>query len=222
MDSDRSRAIAPASTVILLRGAGPQFEVLLVQRAKSLAFHGGEWVFPGGRVDPVDGADVTTLAAARAAAVREAQEEAGVELQREALVAYAHWTTPEGRPRRFSTWFFLAEFDAGEVQVDGGEIHDHRWLTPKAALAGHGRGELGLPPPTFVTLAELAQAEDRLSVLQQARMRTPPVYVPRPRSHGGRTLSLYAGDVAYDGGDPDAPGPRPRLVMVPGAYHYER
>jgi 8-oxo-dGTP pyrophosphatase MutT (NUDIX family) len=208
--------------VILLRGAEQRFEVLLVQRAKSLAFHGGEWVFPGGRVDPVDGADPFSLPAARAAAVREAEEEAGVQLAQEALVPYAHWTTPEGRPRRFSTWFFLAAFDTGEVRVDGGEIHDHRWLTPRAALVGQERGELGLPPPTYVTLAHLAEAPDRQSVLHEARTRTPPVYVPRPRSHGGRILSLYAGDVAYDGGDPDAPGPRHRLVMVPGAYRYER
>jgi 8-oxo-dGTP pyrophosphatase MutT (NUDIX family) len=47
-------AARPAATVVLLRDtpAGP--EVYLVKRAASMAFAGGRYAFPGGRVDPGD------------------------------------------------------------------------------------------------------------------------------------------------------------------------
>ncbi|HNS86405.1 MAG TPA: NUDIX hydrolase [Parvularculaceae bacterium] len=87
-------APAPAATVLLLRDK-PAFEVLMIARHENSAFAGGALVFPGGRVDPgdrlagwrdlADGlADHPVIAAAQAAAVREAFEEAGVLLAREA------------------------------------------------------------------------------------------------------------------------------------------
>ena len=44
----------PSATIVLLRDAPRGFEMLLLQRAAKLAFHGGAWVFPGGRVDAAD------------------------------------------------------------------------------------------------------------------------------------------------------------------------
>src|SRR5258708_29567395 len=99
----------PSATVILLREASGHLETLLLRRNSKSAFHGGAWVFPGGRIDPEDhdlGGDM--LVAARQAAVRESYEEAGLTLAREDLVWISHWTTPEGRPERYSTWFFVA------------------------------------------------------------------------------------------------------------------
>ena len=43
-----------AATVLLLREAGCELEVLMMRRATTLAFMGGLWVFPGGRLEPVD------------------------------------------------------------------------------------------------------------------------------------------------------------------------
>jgi len=34
----------------------------------------------------------------------------------------------------------------------------------------------------------------------------------------GATAFLYPGDVAYDGGDPERPGPRRRLVVRDGLF----
>lgn len=82
----------PAATVILLRDA-PAFEVLMVERHENIGFAGGALVFPGGRIDDGDrdprwtdysmGAD-ETMRAAQIAAIREAFEEVGVLLAREA------------------------------------------------------------------------------------------------------------------------------------------
>ncbi|MGP7796447.1 NUDIX domain-containing protein [Sphingomonas sp. CLY1604] len=74
----------PAATLILLRDRidGPP-DVLMVERAKAMAFAGGAMVFPGGRIDPGDHALAATLdaaddSAARIAAIRETIEEAGL------------------------------------------------------------------------------------------------------------------------------------------------
>ena len=96
--------------------ASDGLEVLLGRRSSKLAFHGGAWVFPGGRIDPDDyGDDPDDLdAAARRAAVREAKEEAGVDVDPDALVHLSNWTTPEISPKRFATWFFAGPVAGGD------------------------------------------------------------------------------------------------------------
>ncbi|AJP70619.1 NUDIX hydrolase [Sphingomonas hengshuiensis] len=81
---DQPEAI-PAATVIVMREvAGGPPELLMVERARAMAFAGGALVFPGGRIDPGDRALAALMAgdpddmAARVAAVRETLEEAGV------------------------------------------------------------------------------------------------------------------------------------------------
>jgi 8-oxo-dGTP pyrophosphatase MutT (NUDIX family) len=44
----------PAATVVVLRGDRERREVFLVRRPQSMAFLGGYYVFPGGRVDAAD------------------------------------------------------------------------------------------------------------------------------------------------------------------------
>lgn len=75
----------PAATVVIIRESesGPP-QLLMVERAKAMAFAGGALVFPGGRIDPGDHMLAATLpdapddAAARIAAIRETIEEAGL------------------------------------------------------------------------------------------------------------------------------------------------
>ena len=134
-------------------------EVLLVQRNSKLVFHGGHWVFPGGRIDqddfPVSG-DNPEYLAAKNAAVRETWEEAGIEISDSDLIHTAHWTTPPNLPRRFSTWFFVCPVSKPvTVTVDNDEILDYRWLSPAAAVAEAESGQLVLPRPTLTTLKDL-------------------------------------------------------------------
>ena len=44
----------PAATVVLLRDGDDGVETLMLRRDTNLAFAGGAWVFPGGRIDPDD------------------------------------------------------------------------------------------------------------------------------------------------------------------------
>jgi 8-oxo-dGTP pyrophosphatase MutT (NUDIX family) len=50
-----------AATVILLRDAGPEVETLLVRRHSAIAFLGGAWVFPGGKLEAADRAPEAVL-----------------------------------------------------------------------------------------------------------------------------------------------------------------
>lgn len=76
----------PAATLVLFRerGDGGAPELLIVERAASMAFAGGALVFPGGRVDPGDHALALRdlpgdpHGPARIAAIRETIEEAGI------------------------------------------------------------------------------------------------------------------------------------------------
>jgi len=76
----------PAATLVILRERrSGALELLMVERAATMAFAGGASVFPGGRVDPGDRALAAALdlpdpddGAARVAAIRETVEEAGL------------------------------------------------------------------------------------------------------------------------------------------------
>jgi 8-oxo-dGTP pyrophosphatase MutT (NUDIX family) len=215
----------PAATVVLLRDAADGIELLLVRRSSRLAFHGGAWVFPGGRIDEEDFANAggrEPVAAARWAAVREAQEEAGVTIRAADLVLVSRWITPEGLPKRFDTWFFAAPAAGEEVRVDGEEIHEHRWMRPGDALAAQRRGEIELPPPTFVTILGLTDSRSAEAALGRFRGRSVETFFPRLHMVAGGACSLYQGDAGYDGGDIDRPGPRHRLWMTAEGWRYER
>ena len=214
--------LQPAATVVLLRDAPGALETLLIQRGRTLVFFGGAWAFVGGRVDDEDrvGAD-GDLAAARNAAVREAREESGIVLDAADLVPFSHWTTPPGPPRRFATWFFLARATGEGVQVDGHETLAHRWITPRAAIEARARGEIEIPPPTYATLAKVARSPDVETALARARAERIVRYEPRIRPVEAGTVSLYEGDVAYEGGEIERPGPRRRMYRVASGWRYE-
>jgi 8-oxo-dGTP pyrophosphatase MutT (NUDIX family) len=138
-----------AATVVTRRADG---RILLIRRAMGMVF-GGRWAFPGGSVEPADQRE-TLLLTATQAAIREVHEE--TELQVEDLIPWSRWITPEFEPRRFDTYFFIAQVDAAQDIVANEEAADHCWITPADAVAGYRAGELPMLPPTAVTLRELA------------------------------------------------------------------
>ena len=216
----------PAATVVIVRDGVRGCEVLLLRRNSQLAFHGGAWVFPGGRLDPEDYdglADATdVVAAARNAAMREAREEAGVDLVADSLVAFARWVTPVELPKRFDTWFFAGLAAHDNVCVDGGEIHEHRWMHADEALAAQRAGEIELPPPTFVTITAIAPHPTARAALAALGRDPIEVFEPRLFPIEGGAVSLYAGDAGYEDAELERPGPRHRLWMREAGWRYER
>jgi 8-oxo-dGTP pyrophosphatase MutT (NUDIX family) len=218
-----------AATVVLLRDTAAGPECLMLRKTQGQAF-GGLWVFPGGKLEPADGVG---LEGARQAAVREAREETGLVLDAEGLVPFAHWEPPPEAPRRYNTWFFVAALPDGaaDVVVDGGEIGDHVWTTPRDALAAQVAGEVELLPPTWVSLHGLVDHADVAAALAASAKQPIGRYATRMVSAGGGVLvALWAPDASYpatvdaDPGPLDAPGPRHRLTMDPdpAAWRYEQ
>ncbi|MEZ5261046.1 MAG: NUDIX domain-containing protein [Acidimicrobiales bacterium] len=216
----------PAATVLLLRDGADGLEVLMVRRNASLAFAGGAWVFPGGRVDPgdVDPAHPDDeIATARRAAAREAQEEAGLALDPASLVVLSRWCPPPQAPKRFNTWFFVGAATGEDVTIDNGEIHEHEWIRPAEAMRRRRAGEIEMIPPTWVTLLSLAGFTSTGDALERIRSRQPDVFVTRMVRHDdGRQALLWAGDAGHLSGELDATGTRHRLWMDGDDWRYER
>lgn len=183
-----------AASLILLRDSPDGPEVLLVQRNPAQRFMGGAWVFPGGGVHAGEDADHT------ATAVRELEEEAGIELPAGTeLVPFSRWITPELETIRFDTHFFAAAAPPGvEATPDGGECVGARWLRPSDALAAHARGELLLVFPTIKHLELLAEARTVAETLAAARERPVRPVMPRMSVSDGNVRVLLPGDEGYD------------------------
>jgi 8-oxo-dGTP pyrophosphatase MutT (NUDIX family) len=196
--------------------------------------------FPGLVDEDVDRllADPALTAAARRAAVREAQEETGLVLDPADLAWFAHWTPPPSGPRRFATWFFVATAPGGEIRVDGGEIHEHQWMRPADAHARRDAGAIELSPPTWVTLWQLrpyATAREAVAGLTSGPPRRYSTRMVPARSvaPGGdpaagadrvvteeHLVALWDGDAAYPDRDLGRPGARHRREMRPDGWRF--
>jgi len=161
----------PAATVVLLRDNNNILEILLLRRNSKLSFHGGAWVFPGGRIDPKDyvNGNKDELQAAKQAAVRETKEESGISISLKNLVLISQWTTPPGFPKRFKAWFFITKVENKPVLIDGCEIKDYKWLSPSSALEAQNNRDFQLPVPTYMTIQELSVFPDADTAIEVMR-----------------------------------------------------
>jgi len=172
----------PAASVVLLRRGGKhgdrELEVLLLKRSEEAKFMPGVWVFPGGAVDTVDGAEE---AGYRACAVRELSEEAGIALPAdEELVLFSRWITPEVISTRFDAWFFLALAPAHTPpKPDGVETTEAAWFRPAAALEAQAEGEIVLAFPTVSQLRSLLAYKTSDEALAAHRNSTVEAILPK-------------------------------------------
>ena len=231
----------PAATVIPLREGRGGLEILMLRRDTDLAFAGGMWVFPGGRLDPEDygaaGPSTEPTAeeieqAAKIAAQREADEEAKLVLEPATIRRWSQWTPPKApvveglRSHRFSTAFFVgvAVGDTDAITVDDGEIRDHSWVSPEEMLSRHSAADVVLAPPTFITLKQLEGNNNPAEVLMAAPKGIAEVehFATRVGEIEDGWVALYHGDVAYEGGAVDSSGPKHRLTMNGTDWEYVR
>jgi glyoxylase-like metal-dependent hydrolase (beta-lactamase superfamily II)/8-oxo-dGTP pyrophosphatase MutT (NUDIX family) len=149
--------------------------------------------------------------------------ELGLRLRTDLLVPLSRWVTPPTMPRRFDARFFAAELPAGSrVTFEGGEVADHTWLTPAAALRAMAAGELGMWVPTSATLqqlvhaASLAEIRDRLApgLLDEIEVEpidpeTTRIVMPAGGGVAGQPVCAYLvghrRHVLIDPGDPTGP-----------------
>jgi 8-oxo-dGTP pyrophosphatase MutT (NUDIX family) len=94
----------------------------------------------------------------------------GLVLRSDLLRPWAHWCTPLFEPRRYDTWFFVADLPRGQhARHVGGEVDHAEWWSARAAVMAASRTQMALMPPTQVTLEEVARYPDVESVLRETR-----------------------------------------------------
>lgn len=222
--------IRPAATVMLLREKEGHFEVLLLRRNRKLKFGPGFWVFAGGKIEEEDiMATQNAVEAAKRAAVREAQEEAGVHVNTDDIYYFCHWTTPPMQTKRFATSFFISILPADQAEhivIDDGEIKEYMWLELKEALTRNEAREFPLLPPTFLAIQRFSKCKNKEDILKEIQKVQPKVLPTVCIQQKAPPILhyVYEGDAAYKNGKYDTPGPRHRLVgAMDGGYtfHYE-
>ena len=212
-----------AGTCALLRDADEGIEILLLRRNAQLAFAGGAWVFPGGAVDQEE-LDLTSNVeeATRKATMRGISEECGLVVSEEDLIHFCNWTTPQGEKRRFATWFFVAKIKdkLREVVIDGGEIHESRWIGAQEAIDLHHSGALRLMPPTYLSIKLIGQFDTADSACESLLNRESYSVTPRLCLEDGQLVCLYPGDAGFESSDSSISGPLHRSVMNSSGMQY--
>jgi 8-oxo-dGTP pyrophosphatase MutT (NUDIX family) len=124
----------------------------------------------------------------------------GMVLALDELVPYAHWITPEGMPKRFDTWFFLAAAPPDQLGAhDGKESTDSIWVSPREALAGGESGRFKLPFPTTRNLIKLGKQGNVKAALDDSSGKDIVAVMPvMTRLNGGRQLRIPK-EAGYDG-----------------------
>lgn len=122
-----------------------------------------------------------------------------LQLALDTLVPYAHWITPEGMPKRFDTWFFLAAAPPDQLGAhDGRESTDSIWVSPREAVEG-GDGRFKLPFPTTRNLIRLAKQGSVKAALDHARGMSIVTVMPvMTKTESGRQLRIPR-EAGYDG-----------------------
>lgn len=122
---------------------------------------------------------------------------AGLVLRSDLLRPWSNWVTPIEERRRFDTRFFLAAVPAGQ-RADGAtsEASEAAWCRPGDALDDWKRGDRGLLPPTWTTLAELEECPSVDEAMDREREIVK--LMPRVVRDGGVLRVVVNGDDGYE------------------------
>ena len=95
-----------------------------------------------------------------------------LELATDLMTPYAHWITPTFVPKRFDTWFYLAEAPEDQLALhDGSESTDSVWIGAQEAIDEAKAGKRTLVHATTKNLELLAEGVTVTGALSQASER---------------------------------------------------
>jgi len=116
----------------------------------------------------------------------------GLVLRTDLLGVWSGWLTPVFEPRRYRTWFFVAELPEGQRTRDvSTESSSVTWLPAMGAVEAVEASEMLMLPPTYLTCLEVAQYPDPASVLAAAGGRSVEMFTPQVVGEGeDATLSM--------------------------------
>ena len=116
----------------------------------------------------------------------------GLVLRTDLLGVWAGWLTPVFEPRRYRTWFFVADLPEGQRTRDVSTESDQvTWLPAMKAVEDVEGEQILMLPPTYLTCLEVGQYADPAAVLDAAQGRTVEMYTPQVEENDdGGTLSV--------------------------------
>ena len=118
-----------------------------------------------------------------------------LELATDLMTPFAHWITPTFVPKRFDTWFYLAEAPEDQVALhDGSESTDSIWIGAQQAIDEAAAGKRTLVHATTKNLELLAEGKTVTGALSQAAERK--IVTVQPwveQRHGKRFLHIPEG-----------------------------
>jgi 8-oxo-dGTP pyrophosphatase MutT (NUDIX family) len=116
---------------------------------------------------------------ARELAFTDFLDQRGLVLRTDLLGVWAAWLTPVFEPRRYRTWFFVADLPEGQRTRDvSTESSSVTWLPAMGAVHEVEDERMFMLPPTYLTCLELGQYDDPGAVLEAARGRRVEMFMP--------------------------------------------
>jgi 8-oxo-dGTP pyrophosphatase MutT (NUDIX family) len=110
-----------------------------------------------------------------------------LEIATDLMTPYAHWITPTFVPKRFDTWFYLAEAPEDQLALhDGSESTDSVWIGAQEAIDEAKAGKRTLVHATTKNLELLAEGETVTGALSQASERKIVTVLPWVEQRDGK------------------------------------
>ncbi len=115
----------------------------------------------------------------------------GLVLRTDLLGAWSGWLTPVFEPKRYRTWFFVAELPEGQRTRDVSTESDHVvWLPASRAVEQAEAREILMLPPTYITSLDVAEYADPQAVIAAAAERRVEMFCPAVEEAEGEGFTL--------------------------------
>lgn len=132
------------------------------------------------------------------ASIAQLVEAEDLELAIDLMTPFAHWITPTFVPKRFDTWFFLAEAPQDQVALhDGSESVDSLWLGAQAAIDEAKAGRRTLVHATQKNLELLAEEKTVSGAIAAAAARKIVTVQPWVETRDGKRFLHIPADAGY-------------------------
>lgn len=106
-------------------------------------------------------------------------ERRGLVLRTDLLGAWSGWLTPIFEPKRYRTWFFVAELPEGQRTRDVSTESDHVVWVPALDAASQAENKTILMlPPTYLTCLDVGQYPTPAAVIAEASGRRVEMFTP--------------------------------------------
>jgi 8-oxo-dGTP pyrophosphatase MutT (NUDIX family) len=127
----------------------------------------------------------------RELAMTEFLDRRGLVLRTDLLGAWSGWLTPVFEPRRYRTWFFVAELPEGQRTRDVSTESDQVvWLPAARAVEQAEAREILMLPPTYITSLDVGQYADPQAVIDAAAERRVEMFCPAVEEDEGGGFTL--------------------------------